>query len=104
MILNQTALVLIGLLVAAWTLAAGWAILSARINHDLSGMTGTHGGGFASLRGLPAELAAQVERPLAHAFAYSFRWAIVLLMIAFVPALVTAIRKPVNAPSSETRA
>lgn len=31
MILNQTALVLIGLLVAAWTLAAGWAILSARI-------------------------------------------------------------------------
>ena len=31
MILNQTALVLIGLLVAAWTLAAGWAILSARV-------------------------------------------------------------------------
>jgi len=79
-------------------------ILSARINHDLSGVTGTHGGGFASLRGLPAELAAQVERPLAHAFAYSFRWAIVLLMIAFVPALVTAIRKPVNASSSEPRA
>jgi signal transduction histidine kinase len=31
MILSQTAFVLIGLLVAAWTLAAGWAILSARI-------------------------------------------------------------------------
>ena len=30
MLLNQTALVLIGLLLAAWTLAAGWAILSAR--------------------------------------------------------------------------
>ena len=30
MILTQTALVLIGLLVAAWTLAAGWAIISAR--------------------------------------------------------------------------
>ncbi len=30
MILSQTALVLIGLLLAAWTLAAGWAILSAR--------------------------------------------------------------------------
>lgn len=31
MLLNQTALVLIGLLLAAWTLAAGWAILSARM-------------------------------------------------------------------------
>ncbi len=30
MILSQTALVLIGLLLAAWTLAAGWAILAAR--------------------------------------------------------------------------
>ncbi|MEO6716462.1 MAG: histidine kinase, partial [Novosphingobium sp.] len=30
MILSQTALVLIGLLLAAWTLAAGWAILVAR--------------------------------------------------------------------------
>lgn len=30
MILTQTALVLIGLLIAAWTLAAAWAILSAR--------------------------------------------------------------------------
>ncbi len=30
MILSQTALVLIGLLLAAWTLAASWAILSAR--------------------------------------------------------------------------
>jgi signal transduction histidine kinase len=30
MILSQTALVLIGLLLSAWTLAAGWAILSAR--------------------------------------------------------------------------
>lgn len=30
MILNQTALVLTGLLLAAWTLAAGWAILAAR--------------------------------------------------------------------------
>ncbi len=30
MILSQTALVLIGLLLAAWTLAAGWAVLSAQ--------------------------------------------------------------------------
>jgi PAS domain-containing protein len=30
MILEQTALILIGLLVAAWTLAAGWAVLWAR--------------------------------------------------------------------------
>lgn len=30
MILSQTALVLIGMLLAAWTLAAGWAIVSAR--------------------------------------------------------------------------
>ena len=30
MILNETALVLIGLLLAAWTLAAGWAFAGAR--------------------------------------------------------------------------
>ena len=30
MLLNQTTMVLIGLLLAAWTLAAGWAILAAR--------------------------------------------------------------------------
>src|ERR1700712_490149 len=30
MILSQLALVLIGLMLAAWTLAAGWAVLSAR--------------------------------------------------------------------------
>ena len=30
MILDQTVLVLIGLLLAAWTVAAGWAILAAR--------------------------------------------------------------------------
>ena len=30
MVLSQTALVLIGLLLAAWTLAAGWALLAAR--------------------------------------------------------------------------
>ena len=30
MLLSQTALVVIGLLVAAWTLAAGWAVLAAR--------------------------------------------------------------------------
>ena len=30
MILSQTALVLLGMLLAAWTLAAGWAIVAAR--------------------------------------------------------------------------
>jgi signal transduction histidine kinase len=34
MILSQTALVLIGMLLAAWTLAAGWAIVMARVRQQ----------------------------------------------------------------------
>lgn len=34
MILSQTALVLIGMLLAAWTLAAGWAIVTARMRQQ----------------------------------------------------------------------
>ena len=34
MILSQTALVLIGMLLAAWTLAAGWAIVTSRIRQQ----------------------------------------------------------------------
>lgn len=69
-------------------------ILSSRINHELAHIAGVHRDGFASLHTIPANLAAQVSEPLADAFATSFWWAIAALLLAFVPALLTALRQP----------
>jgi EmrB/QacA subfamily drug resistance transporter len=74
-------------------------ILSAEINHRLAPLPGVPGGGFASLHSLPPDLAARVSAPLAEAFAHSFVWAIGMLVIAFVPALLTAVHQPIGARS-----
>jgi EmrB/QacA subfamily drug resistance transporter len=67
-------------------------ILSGRIDDELASVPGRHGGGYASLHTLPPDRVAEVAGPLAAAFAHSFVWAIGLLVVAFVPALLTAAR------------
>jgi EmrB/QacA subfamily drug resistance transporter len=54
-----------------------------------------HGGGngFASLQHLTPAQHARIVDPLANAFAHTFVWALVLLAVALVPALVMAFRK-----------
>jgi EmrB/QacA subfamily drug resistance transporter len=72
-------------------------ILSTQINHKIAAIPGVHGGGgFNSVQQLPASVQAKVSAPLAEAFAHSFVWAIAMLAVALIPALVMAFYKPLK--------
>jgi hypothetical protein len=62
-------------------------ILSGEINHRLH----IHAGGFGAVQHLSPAQQAHVRAPLAAAFADSFRWALLMLAVAFLPALAMAI-------------
>ena len=80
-------------------------ILASAITSNLSAIIGTHrsgsgSGGLATLQHLPASAHASVVGPLAHSFASTFVWALVLILIALVPAVGMAVsgwRRPVVA-------
>lgn len=63
-------------------------ILSARINDNLSGRGG--GEGFTGVQSLPPAQREAISSPIADAFGATFTWAVVLLAIAFIPALFLA--------------
>jgi EmrB/QacA subfamily drug resistance transporter len=67
-------------------------ILASAITSNLSGIVGSRAsgsgsGGLATLQHLPASLHARVAAPLADAFASTFVWAFVLILIALIPAI-----------------
>jgi MFS family permease len=80
-------------------------ILASEIASKLAGAaTGVGGGsGSEALSGLNDAQRAAIGGPLASAFASTFVWALVLLAIAFVPALAMALGKwkTVGAPSPD---
>jgi hypothetical protein len=51
------------------------------------------GNGFAALQHLTPAQHARIVEPLAASFAHTFVWALLLLAVALVPALVMAFRK-----------
>ena len=69
-------------------------LLSTAIKDRLSSIPAVrHGGnGFASLQHVPPAEHATIVGPLANAFAHTFVWALVMLALAFVPALWLALR------------
>ena len=72
-------------------------ILASAIVSNLSSIAGLeHGGsgsgGLATLQHLPARLHNEIAGPLAHAFASTFVWALVLVAVAIIPALMNAVR------------
>ena len=83
-------------------------ILASAIASNLGSLIGaTHSGsgsgGLASLQHLPAAQHAAVVGPLAHAFATTFVWAVVLVVVAVIPALAMALmgrRARASAPAS----
>jgi len=84
----------------------GTAILSVILTAEVSShIAAANGGGLESIRSLtPAQQAAALE-PLASSFASTFVWALVLLGIAFIPALAMALGKWETAGTDdETRA
>ncbi len=52
---------------------------------------GSDSGGLASLQHLPAAAHSLIVTPLAHAFASTFVWALVLIVVAFIPAAGMAL-------------
>ena len=71
-------------------------ILASAITSNLSSIlghrsTGSGSGGLATLQHLPAGAHAAIAGPLAHAFASTFVWALVLLIVAFIPAVGMAL-------------
>jgi hypothetical protein len=82
-------------------------ILASAITSNLiaslgSRTPGSHSGGLATLQHLPAAEHAAVAGPLANAFASTFVWALVLILVALIPAVGMALsgwRRPITAPA-----
>ncbi len=71
-------------------------ILASAITSNLSGVlgrrsAGSGSGGIATLQHLPAAAHAAAVTPLAHAFGSTFVWALVLIVVALVPAVGMAL-------------
>ncbi|HTU85155.1 MAG TPA: DHA2 family efflux MFS transporter permease subunit [Solirubrobacteraceae bacterium] len=79
-------------------------ILATAITSNLSAIVGSHAtgsgsGGLATLQHLPARAHAAIAGPLASAFASTFVWALVLIIVALIPAAGMAFsgwRRPVQ--------
>jgi EmrB/QacA subfamily drug resistance transporter len=78
-------------------------ILSSAIAANLVGAIPSGENGFEALHGLSPAKQAAVAEPLAEAFASTFAWGLVLLGVAFIPALAMALGrwKTVSAPSPD---
>jgi EmrB/QacA subfamily drug resistance transporter len=76
-------------------------ILASQVSSRLGGAVPAGGSGFEALQGLNPAQRAVAAVPLADAFAATFVWAVVLLALAWVPALALAlIRSRSAAPSA----
>src|SRR3954471_9807567 len=89
----------------------GTAILSVILASQVATQLGRaapggDGGGFETLHGLSPAARAVVARPLADAFAATFGWAVVLLALAWVPAMAPALwdPRPAAAPATAEHA
>jgi MFS family permease len=82
-------------------------ILASAITANLSAVLGNGGsasrsGGLATLQHLPASAHAAIAGPLASSFASTFAWALVLILVALIPAVGMAVsgwRRTVTAPA-----
>jgi EmrB/QacA subfamily drug resistance transporter len=79
-------------------------ILASAIASNLTGIRGhtlgSHSNGIATLQHLPPGAHAAVAGPLSSAFASTFQWALVLILVALIPAVGMAIsgwRRPLTA-------
>jgi EmrB/QacA subfamily drug resistance transporter len=84
-------------------------ILASAIGNNLRGTSAAHAagggtGGLSSIQHLSAKAQAAVAQPLAHSFATTFVWAVVLVAIAMVPALTLALMSKRNAHDTEVPA
>jgi MFS family permease len=82
-------------------------ILASAITSNLGAIlgsraSGSHSGGLGTLQHLPAGAHAAIVGPLADAFGSTFLWALVLILVALIPAVGMALsgwRRPLTAPA-----
>jgi EmrB/QacA subfamily drug resistance transporter len=81
-------------------------ILTSQVSSRLGGATPSGGSGFEALQGMSAAQRAVAAVPLADAFASTFVWAVVLLTLAWLPALALALwkRRPAASPATAEHA
>jgi MFS family permease len=82
----------------------GTAILSVILTAEINSNFGASTGGLEGLRKLSPSAAAAAQGPLADAFASTFVWALVLLGLAFIPALFMALGKWKTADAGDAAA
>jgi EmrB/QacA subfamily drug resistance transporter len=71
----------------------GTAVLSVILTAEITSKFGHHSGGLEGIRELSPAQQAAAQGPLADAFAQTFVWALVMLGLAFIPALFMALGK-----------
>ena len=79
-------------------------LLSSAITSNLSGLGGgapSGGGGIDQIHSLTPAQHARIDEPLAEAFAQTFVWAVILLALAFIPALWMALKARGDAPPAQ---
>jgi EmrB/QacA subfamily drug resistance transporter len=81
-------------------------ILTSQVSSRLGGATPSGGSGFEALQGLSPAQRAVAAVPLADAFAATFVWAVVLLALAWLPAVALALirSRSAAAPSAAAEA
>ncbi|WP_233509726.1 DHA2 family efflux MFS transporter permease subunit [Actinomadura craniellae] len=80
--------------------AAVAVILTNELTDRLPGGAGEGGGLGAATQDIPPEVQAQVAPPIAEAFGSTYWWALALLMLAFLPALLLP-RKRAEVPAEQ---
>jgi EmrB/QacA subfamily drug resistance transporter len=82
----------------------GTAILSVILTAEIASQLGSHtgaGSGLSAIRELSPAQQIAVKEPLASSFASTFVWALILLGVAFIPALFMALGKWKTADTDE---
>jgi hypothetical protein len=67
----------------------GTAVLAIVLQHQITDrVPAAHGGGLSAAQSVPAAVRAQIAPKIAAAFGSTFWWALVLTVLAFLPALL----------------
>ncbi|GAA2121261.1 MFS transporter [Actinomadura alba] len=80
--------------------SVGTALLSVLLANNLADKLGAQGGGgLSATRDVPPEAMQKIVGPMAEAFQSTYWWALGLLALAFIPALLLPRRRPEESPA-----
>ncbi len=80
--------------------SVGTALMSVLLANTLADKLGTpKGGGLSTAQKVPPQIMQKIVGPMADAFQSTYWWAVGLLVLAFIPALLLPRRKPADLPA-----